>query len=53
MQFGRLVLVCEDAAGFISHHYVMPRDAQDQDVVVAETQKLQDRLDGRIERSII
>ena len=51
MQFGRLVLVCEDGAGFISHHYVMPRDAQDQDVVVSETQKLQDRFDGRIEEA--
>jgi hypothetical protein len=51
LQFGRLVLVCEDAAGFISHHHVMPRDAQDQDVVVTETQKLQDRLEGRIEEA--
>lgn len=51
LQFGRLVLVCEDGAGFISHHHVMPRDAQDQDVVVTETQKLQDRLEGRIEEA--
>jgi IS5 family transposase len=51
LQFGRLVLVCEDAAGFISHHYVMPRDAQDQDVVVPQTRKLQDRCGGRIEEA--
>ena len=48
-QFGRLVLIYEDAAGFISHHYVLPRDAQDQDVVVEQTRQLQERLDHRIE----
>ncbi|MCH7689381.1 MAG: ISNCY family transposase [Planctomycetes bacterium] len=49
-QFGRLVLVYEDAAGFISHHYVMPRDAQDQDVALEQTRKLQERLNHRIEQ---
>ncbi len=48
-QFGRLVLIYEDAAGFISHHYVMPRDAQDQDVAVEQTRKLQQRLKNRVE----
>jgi len=48
-QFGRLVLIYEDAAGFISQHHVMPRDAQDQDVAVEQTRKLQERLDNRIE----
>jgi IS5 family transposase len=51
LQFGRLVLVYEDAAGFISHHHVMPRDAQDQDVIVEQTRKLQDRLQGQIEEA--
>ena len=48
-QFGRLVLVCEDAAGFISHHYVMPRDVQDQDVAVEQTRIMQERLQKRVE----
>lgn len=48
-QFGRLVLIYEDAAGFISHHHVMPRDAQDQDVAVEQTRKLQERLKNRVE----
>lgn len=47
-QFGRLVLIFEDAQGFISHHHVMPRDAQDQDVAVEQTRQLQERLDHRI-----
>jgi len=51
VQFGRLVLVYEDAAGFVTHHAVMPRDAQDKDVVVENTRMLQDRLDGRIEEA--
>lgn len=49
IQFGRLVVIYEDAAGFIVHHHVMPRDAQDEDVVVGQTRQLQDRLNGRIE----
>jgi len=47
-QFGRLVLIYEDALGFISHHHVMPRDAQDKDVAVEQTGKLQRRLKNRI-----
>jgi hypothetical protein len=34
MQFGRLVLVFEDGAGFITHHHLLPRDQGDRDVVV-------------------
>jgi len=49
VQFGRLVLIYEDAAGFICHHHVMPRDAQDQDVAVEQTRRLQERVNGRIE----
>ena len=51
IQFGRLVLIYEDAAGFIVHHHVMPRDMKDRDVVVAQTQQLQDRLNGQIEEA--
>jgi hypothetical protein len=48
-QFGRQVLIYEDTSGFISHHYVMPRDAQDQDVATEQTRKVQKRLKDRIE----
>ena len=51
VQFGRLVLIFEDAMGFISHHHVMPRDAQDQDVIVEQTKKLQDRVNNQIEEA--
>lgn len=50
IQFGRLVLVFEDAAGFIVHQYLMPRDAQDEDVAVKQTQVLQQKLGGAVER---
>ncbi len=50
IQFGRLVLVFEDAAGFIVHQYLMPRDAQDKDVVVEQTRVLQEKLGGAVER---
>ena len=48
-QFGRLVLVFEDSAGFILHHYMMPRDAQDADVAVEQTRIVQSRYDNQIE----
>lgn len=49
VQFGRLVLVLEDAAGFIVQHQVMPRDATDKSVVVEQMRITQARLGGRIE----
>lgn len=49
VQFGRLAMIYEDAAGFIVHHHVLPRDAHDRDVVVEQTRLLQQRLGGRIE----
>ena len=51
LQFGRLVLVYEDGAGFITHAYLMPRDADDRGVVVPQTRILQKRLGGRIRRA--
>jgi len=51
VQFGRQVLVYEDGAGFITHAYLLPREADDRDVVVAETRRLQKRLGGRIRRA--
>jgi len=44
VQFGRQVLVYEDGAGFISHAYLMPRDADGRDVVVEQTRIVQRRL---------
>ena len=50
IQFGRLVLVYEDAAGFIVHHRVLPRDTQDVDVAVEQTRRHQKRLGGRVKK---
>jgi IS5 family transposase len=50
MQFGRLVLVFEDGAGFITHHHLLPRDKGDRDVVVDETRTAQKRHRGKIRR---
>jgi hypothetical protein len=51
VQFGRLVLVCEDGAGFMTHVYLMPRDADDRGVVVEQMRILQKRLGGRLRRA--
>lgn len=47
-QFGRLVLVFEDGAGFISHYHLMNREASDADVIVEQTRKAQERHRGTI-----
>lgn len=49
IQFGRLVLIYEDRAGFVVHHHLLPRDAQDQDVAVEQTRVLQKRVDNKID----
>ncbi len=51
IQFGRLLLVYEDAVGFITHSHLLARDETDKDVVVAQTQIVQRRLGGRIRRA--
>ena len=51
VQFGRLVLVFEDAAGFITHSYVLGRHEHDRDVVVEQTRIVQERLHGAIEQA--
>ncbi len=51
VQFGRLVMVYEDAVGFITHHHLLPRDVGDRDVLIEQTQIVQDRLGGRIQRA--
>ncbi len=48
MQFGRQALLYEDGAGFITHMYLMPRDADDRDVVVKQTRIVQKRHQERI-----
>lgn len=48
-QFGRLVMVYEDGAGFITHHCLMERDEQDADVTVEQTRIVQERLGGAME----
>jgi hypothetical protein len=48
-QFGRLVLVFEDGAGFISHYHLLDRDALDANVVVEQTREAQKKHQGRIE----
>jgi len=48
-QFGRLVMVYEDTAGFISHYYLMGRQEMDADVVVEQTRIAQQKHGGEIE----
>lgn len=50
-QFGRLVLVFEDGAGFISHYHLMDRDAQDADVIVKQTKEAQKKHNGKIDNA--
>ena len=50
IQFGRQVLVFEDAAGFIVHGKLMKRSDCDSGVAAAETKVVQDRFGGRIKR---
>ena len=49
VQFGRLLLVYEDAAGFLVHQHLMDRNAQDVDVAIEQTRVLQQRLQNQIE----
>lgn len=51
VQFGRLALVYEDGAGFITQTYLLGREEQDRDVVVPQTRLLQERLKGVIEEA--
>ena len=51
VQFGRLVLLFEDGAGFITHCHLPPRDGDDRSVVVEQTRQVQKRMGGRIERA--
>jgi len=46
--YGRLALVFEDGAGFISHYCLMDRTACDVDMIGAETRKAQKAHRGEI-----
>jgi hypothetical protein len=50
MQFGRQVLVFEDATGFIVHGVLMNRDEGDQGVAVRETESLQTKFADGVKR---
>ncbi len=48
VQFGRLVLVFEDSAGFLTQHRLLKRTESDRDVAVPETRRLQQRFQNRV-----
>lgn len=48
VQFGRMVLVYEDGAGFISHSYVLGREELERDVIIPQTRILKKRLKGAL-----
>jgi len=48
-QFGRLAMIYEDGAGFITHHYLLGRHEQDAQAAVPQTRIVQQRLGGAIE----
>jgi IS5 family transposase len=50
-QYGRMVMVFEDAAGFISHYYLMTRQELDSQVVVTQTKIAQRKHGGEIEEA--
>jgi IS5 family transposase len=51
VEFGHRVLVIEDGAGFVCHHAILPRGAEDREVLVGEMRQVQQRLEGRIRRA--
>ena len=48
VQFGRLALVVEDAAGFLTQHRLLTRTESDRDVAVPETRRLQQRFQNQV-----
>lgn len=50
IQFGRQVLVFEDAAGFLVRGVLMHRDEGDADAAVRETKALQETFDEQVQR---
>ena len=50
IQYGRLAMIFEDGAGFISHYHLADREATDPSMVVQQTAEAQDRHGGELER---
>lgn len=50
-QFGRMVLIYEDGAGFISHYHLMARDATDSSVVCEQTKIAQQQHNHAIKKA--
>ena len=48
LQFGRMALVYEDAAGFITHSYVLGRDELERDVIIPQTKIVKKLLKGKL-----
>jgi transposase, IS5 family len=48
VQFGRMALVYEDVAGFITHSYVLGRDELERDVIIPQTKIVKKRLKGAL-----
>jgi IS5 family transposase len=51
IQYGHKVLLIEDAAGFICLYTVIANGVLDQDVLVPQMKKLQERVGGKIKRA--
>lgn len=49
-QFGRLVLIFEDGAGFIVHGQLMGRTQLDEQVAVPQSRLVQEKLNGKVQR---
>lgn len=48
VQYGRLAMIFEDGAGFISHYHLLDRDATDLSIVVEQTAQAQKRHGGEL-----
>jgi transposase, IS5 family len=48
IQYGRLALIFEDGAGFISHYHLMDRDATDSSVIVEQVAQAKQRHGGKL-----
>jgi transposase, IS5 family len=48
IQYGRLAVIFEDGAGFISHYHLMDRDATDSSVITEQVEQAQQRHCGQL-----
>ena len=48
VQFGRMALIYEDAAGFITHSYVLGRDELERDTIIPQTKFVKKLLKGKL-----